>query len=189
MMDLILILLNKVLLANESSQKLLTKNQGKSFRLVLPVFSISAIINANGLLDIHTKDEFSSTITIPTSIISPLINQDKLALIKEIDISGDKNFGLFILETLSKLNWNIIDQDKIPGGRIVIGTLSTFFNNLKSQLQLVAGNAVTSIKEYLLYETEDLITHHEMKDFCQAVDELNNRVDILKARINLLRTS
>ena len=53
----------------------------------------------------------------------------------------------------------------------------------------MAGNAVTSIKEYLLYETEDLITHHEMKDFCQAVDELNNRVDILKARINLLRTS
>ena len=72
MMDLILILLNKVLLANESSQKLLTKNQGKSFRLVLPVFSISAIINANGLLDIHTEDEVSSTITIPTSIISPL---------------------------------------------------------------------------------------------------------------------
>lgn len=186
MIDPILMLLNKILLSNESSQNLLAKHHNKSFCLVFPVFSISAIIDKNGLLDNHKAEDIDSIITIPYSTINYLINQDKLALIKEIDISGDKNFGIFILEVLSKLNWNIIDQDKIPGGRIIISTLSTFFKKLNTQFQLVAGNAINSIKEYLLYETEDLVTSYEMTDFCQAVDELNNRVDILRARINLL---
>ena len=182
----ILLLLNKVLSSNEGSKSLLAKNHGKKFRIIVPIFSLNAIIGYNGLLDNYDGNEFDTIIKVPFSVFNYLINKDKLALIKQIDISGDKNFGLFILEVLSKLNWNIIDYDNIPGGILVAKTISSFFLQLKNQFQLISGNAVNSVHEYLLYETEDLVTHFEMNDFCHGVDELNNRTDILKAKINLL---
>ncbi len=175
-------LLNKALTSNEGSQHLLAQHYNKSFRILFPVFSISAIIEKNGSLSIHEQYEVDSIIKIPLSSLNYLINQDKLAIIKQIEISGDKNFGLFLLELLSKLNWNIIDHDKILGSKILV----KFFIKLNKQLQLVVTNATHSITEYLLYETEDLVTQYEMNDFCKEVDELNNRADILKARINLL---
>ncbi len=178
----ILLLLNKVLTSNASSQHLLAKYYNKSFRIIFPVFSISAVVEKNGSLGLYEQNEVDSTIKIPLSSLNYLINQDKLAIIKQIEINGDKNFGLFLLELLSKLNWNIIDHDKIPGSKILVN----FFIKLNEQLQLVATNAAHSITEYLLYETEDLVTQYEMNDFCREVDELNNRADILKARINLL---
>ena len=178
-------LLNKALISNESSQYLLAQHHNKTFRIIFPIFSISAIIEKNGGLSICEQNNVDTTIKIPISSINYFINQDKLAIIKQIDISGDKNFGLFLLELLSKLNWDIISHDKIPGSKI----LANFFISLNKQFHLIATNAVESFTEYLLYETQDLVTQYEMSDFCKEVDELNDRVDILKARINLLLTT
>jgi ubiquinone biosynthesis protein UbiJ len=189
MINPLLLILNKALLANESSRHLLAKHHNKNFQIIFPAFSISAIISDSGLLDAYEQNEYTSVIVIPLSAVNYFINHDKLELIKQISISGDKNFGLYILEVLSNINWHIIDNDKILSSGFIINTISKFFIELKKQIELVGSNAITSVNEYLLYESEDLVTRYEMDDFCQAVDELNSRTDLLNARINSLLES
>ena len=54
------------------------------------------------------------------------------------------------------------------------------------QLTLTLNNASNSIKEYLLYETEELITKFEINHFCEQVDALRAKSEILEQKIQLL---
>ena len=47
----------------------------------------------------------------------------------------------------------------------------------------------TSISEYLLYETKDIVNKFAIEDFCNQVDELKSRVEILIKRINDIHSS
>lgn len=183
---LLLKVFNKILTYNESSILLLKLKAGKSFKLNLPGLSFSGLIDVDGLLTEPLTKEYNVEITLPLMTASYLINQDKLATFKQISFVGDVALGREILEILSNLRFSGIYATLSPNILFLITPLNKIILSVKNSLLLLQHNATHSISEYLLYETEDLVTQYEIEEFCNAVDDLNNRVNLLNAHINLL---
>jgi len=183
---LLIATLNKILENNQGSRNLLQQHAGKSFMLNIIGFNLRAKIECDGLFSAPLNDNYTVTINIPLNAATYLVNQDKLAVFKSISFKGDKHFGRKILEILSNLHSTGIYVTKSPAMTFVINQLNTIFSWLREHIKLVVTNASTSITEYLLYETEDIAERYEIAKFCNEVDELRNRVDVLTQRLNLL---
>lgn len=183
------LIFNKILSSNEGSLNILRKYHGKSFKLNLIGFHFSGLIEADGLITKPVDETYTVEITIPLSTASYLIHQDRLATYKEITFHGDQAFGRELLEILSNLHFSGVYSNASPVTLLFVNQFSKAIQAIKNNLSLIQSNVGTSVSEYLLYETEDLVTHYELEEFCNAVDELNSRTDRLTARINLLSES
>ena len=185
MTSAILTFLNKVLESNEGSRNRLMAYAGKSFQIRLPFLSLSASISAKGLFE--SAETYTATIDIPLTAASYLINKDKLAIFKQIRFSGDVVFGREILEILAALQFTgVIYNNSNPLTMLAVNKFISILTALKNQMQLLSSNASHSISEYLLYESEDLVTRYEMEGFCTGVDDLSARTERLNAQINFL---
>ena len=185
MNNAVLLFLNKTLEFNEGSRNRLKAYTGKSFQIRLPLLSLDAGISASGLLE--SAGTITATIDIPFTAANYLIDKDKLAVFKQIIFSGDVVLGREILEILSGLKFTAgFYSNTDPLSMLVISKFVSVFTILKNQIKLLSYNATNSISEYLLYESEDLVTQYEMEDFCNNVDDLSTRTDRLNAKINLL---
>ncbi len=185
--SLLLSLLNKILYYNESSLNLLTKHASKSFDLNAIGVSIKALINHNGMfIPLEKMVEPTVRIIIPLSTATYLVDNDKLTAFRKILFDGDITFGRELLEIFSNLHLDGVYAKTSPFNGMILSKLEQILIQIKQQLGLMTANSTNSVKEYLLYETEDLVTQHEMKDFCDSIDELSDRTNILQQQINLL---
>ena len=53
-------------------------------------------------------------------------------------------------------------------------------------MQLIVYNTSQSISEYLQYETQDIVSKYEIEQFCNDIDELKEKTELLSKRFNLL---
>ena len=70
--------------------------------------------------------------------------------------------------------------------KVLLTKLEQIFTHIHNQLRLINHNSAHSISEYLLYESTDIVTRHEITNFCNDVDDITNRFDRLNQRLNLL---
>lgn len=183
-------LLNKILEHNEGSTNLLKHYSGKSFKLNLVGISISAFITESGLLQaVDENDEFNVDVFIPATTASYLVNQDKIDAFKKISFHGDIEFGRALLEIMANLHLSGLYANTSPAAGLMLSQLGKVINMLKEQMLLVGQNSTNSVTEYLLYESEDIVTRYEIQDFCDNVDDLNDRLNLINQRINNLLTT
>ena len=184
-----LALLNKILEHNEGSIDLLKQYSGKSFNLNLVGMTITANINDAGMLNVAENIEnYTAGVFIPPATATFLVNQDKLEAFKKISFHGDVEFGRVLLEIMANLHLSGLYSNSSPVAGIMLSQLGKIISTLKEQMLLVGQNSTNSVSEYLLYETEEVVTRYEIQDFCDNVDDLNNRLNLINQRINLLLT-
>lgn len=183
----LLFTLNKILQYNESSLQKLKHISGKSFLLNILGFSLSGIIDDEGFI-LAAQDEkiFDVEIFVPLESAKYLIEQDKLGFFQKIKINGNKNLARDLLEIFSNLHFTGIYTAKSPIINLLINKLINSTKSIITLFKLTATNTTNSITEYLLYQTEDLLTHNEVNKFYNEVDELKGQVDILQKRIDSL---
>lgn len=186
MINPVLIFINKTLETNEGSRLLLLQYKNKSFKINFNLLSIAGMIGNHGYIEPVQNDTIDVEITIPFSTATYLINQDKLEIFKKIIFTGDINFGRNILEIFSNLKFSGAYADASPLYLFLFNNLIKIFGIISTQVKLISNNASHSISEYLQYESEDLVTKYEMENFCNSVDDLNNRTNRLVAQIHLL---
>jgi ubiquinone biosynthesis protein UbiJ len=184
-------LVNLVLISNTGSRELLGTYYGKTFKLIFPGFSLSAKCDLDGyLINNYNEINYDVVINIPIASATFLIDQDKLAVYKKITFTGDANFGHELLEILSKLHLDgIYTQVNSP---LKLMLLNKFTGLIKAVgiyiMQLGIGSSNT-LKEYLMYETQDIITHFEHEEFCNNVDNIRARSEQLEQQIKELQKS
>lgn len=184
-----LLLINKVLANNQGSLLLLKKYRGQTFSInIIGLINFRAIICNDGLLDeIDQNMPTSINMSIPLSIASEVIRNNKMAMLQKISFRGNKHDGIEILKIISNLQISeaILQTDSVWLA-LLIKTLNKFIGTLKNTLLLFGKNASQSISEYLQYESKDIVNQYEIEQFCDAVDTLRERTDTLIKRINVL---
>ena len=178
-------LLNNNLKFNQGSLELLKREQNKTFKILFPGFWLCAQIDIDGYLLNCNSNDFNTIIIFPLSIINYLIDKDKIAAYKLIKIHGDKIFARRIIEIFSNMSFFNIDNSQSLSKIFFFNLLNKFLNILKSYTQLVINNAQSSIIEYYLYETGDIVSKDEVASFCTQVDNLSDIVNRLEAKLNL----
>jgi ubiquinone biosynthesis protein UbiJ len=183
----ILKLINLILVTNDGSRKLLALKHGRTFKIILPGFSICAACDIDGYLITEHATNYDVVIHIPLDSATFLINRDKLAVYKKITFVGDAEFGRELLEILAKLHINgVYTKIDSPLMLMLVNKLSAFVKSINNYLQSTARNSSNTLKEYLMYETQDIITRLEHDQFCNDVDELKAQSEILEKRIKQL---
>lgn len=179
--------LNKILKYNEGSLNRLKLLAHKSFFLNIAGLPLKGIIDIDGLiLPVHYNQALDIEIFVPLESAKYLIEQDKLGFFQQIKIHGDKKIARELLEIFSNLHLNGVYNTKSLAINILINKFIKTIKIIVNLLKLAAANTTNSLTEYLLYQTEDLVTHHEINEFYNGVDELKGQVDILQQRIDLL---
>lgn len=204
---LILSALNKILQHNEGSINLLKQYTNHSFKLsIAGLVGFYAAIDIDGLFVDPSEQKYNKAstqnhepyepyhqkytveITIPLACANYVVNQDKLAAFQQINFTGNTQFGRELLEILSKLHFSGVYDTLPPLLQPVMIKLEQVILVIAKSIILLQHNASHSISEYLLYETQDLVTRFEIEEFCNQIDELNNRVELLRAKIDHLQT-
>lgn len=185
-MNVVLTILNKVLEHNEGSRNRLSYYHDRSFALNIVGVSIIGVIDADGFISNSDAivDNYDVSITIPAIVASYFVHKDQLDAFRQITFKGDTKFGRDLLEILSNLQFDSFYATLSPLNGIIVRQLSRVFIAIKDYFILVNKNMATSISEYLLYETRDIVTGYAIEDFCTEVDELRTRADLLIKRIN-----
>lgn len=187
--SLVIKVINLILEANTGSRSLLMKHKDVAFKILVPGFSISAQIDIDGYLANTNNLDFNVVINIPLDSATFLIDQDKLSVYKKISFEGDTNLGREILEIFAELHIdNIYNKINNPGMLFILNRLLGVFRDLSQYIRLVGNNTIDTVKEYLTYETEDLITKFEHDKFCNEVDKISQRTSYLEEQIRLLNS-
>ncbi|MFN8770746.1 MAG: hypothetical protein ACK5Z5_05795 [Neisseriaceae bacterium] len=185
----ILPLINKILANNQGSLKLLQRYSNNSFTIsLLGLINFSATIAENGFLNtLDEIDNITTHIKINPEIARSLVNNNKIEMLKYITISEDKQFGVELLKILSNLQ--IIEAltytESLPLS-IIIDILRKSLAIIKNNISLITQNIAQSVTEYLQYETTDIVNKYEIEQYCNQVDDLREKADIITKRINLL---
>jgi ubiquinone biosynthesis protein UbiJ len=180
--------LNHVLELNNGSLAQLQHNSSKSFKIIAPLWIVSGQIDRDGFICNENDDSsYNVVIHIPATISTYIVNQDKIAAFKQIKFEGDRAFGRELLEILANLNYGVLNVSQNPMALFFQQQLLKVFTGLKDALQLIASNMTNSLTEYLLYESEDLITQYELKQFCDEVDSLDQRTNLLAAKLEYMQ--
>ena len=183
-------LINIILSDNPGSRELLAKQQGKAFKLIFPGFGISAVCDIDGYLITHDVVNYDVIIKIPLDSAAFLIDKDKLAVYKKISFNGDTNFGRGLLEIFSKLHLDgIYTKVNSPLMLMVLNKFTDLVKITTNYLKFLANNSGNTLKEYLRYETQDIVTRLENDQFCNNVDELQSLSEFLEQQIKQYKTN
>ena len=184
-----LFLINVVLEQNQGSVVLLKKYSEQSFCIDIAGFiSFSAVITDAGVLDkIVDKNTVDAKVRINPTIVATLLDSTPAELIKHISFDGDKEFGVKLLEIFSNLQVSDgLFKTQSLSLTIIFDMLRKFITLLSGTLKLVTQNAGISIAEYLQYETNDVVCSSDVDNFCNSVDFLREKADLLMKRAELL---
>lgn len=179
--------LNLILKDNIGSRKILEEYIGYSFSIIMLGFSMHSQIITDGFItptDSGTKP--TCTIKIPISVASTLISKDKISAIKIIEITGDTSFAHKLLEVLSQLHLSGVYLNQPPAVRAILRPLHQLAKYCHAQFKQISQNHAHSISEYLLYEKQTIVTSHEIEEFCQDVDKVKARTELINQKIKLL---
>lgn len=181
-------LLNFTLKDNLGSVELFKNHANKSLVIKMIGVDFAFLITADGLFSniINSQQPFDVEIYIPISIISYAIDHDQIKAFQKIQMVGDNALGRNILEVLSNLHFSGLYKTTNPLAGMAIRQFISLLNAFKSQILLMGGNFGHSIAEYLQYEKHLIVSNYEIINFCDDVDELKSRTELLIKRFELL---
>ncbi len=185
--QLFILIINRLLRANVGLADKMAKLTGKTIELILIGAKFRFEITGNFITETENTEP-NVRINIPLSASTHLINPDQLRTMKQIQIEGELKTGQEFLQLLSQLHPEdlLYQHDNIILG-IITRKLEKLVIMLINYLKLVINNGLYSSSQYLQYESQDLVGHYELEDFCNQVDELNSRYELLNKRIARLR--
>lgn len=178
--------LNFILSKNNHVKEELAKLVNCTFNINMVGFCLSAMISNSGELSYYSElNSHDVEILIPLKASSYFIHRDSLTTFKQLTIIGNQKLGREILEILAKINLNnLYPQSPLLG--VIFLQVESFIDSVRNQIILMSRNSSQSISEYLLYETNDLVSSYEINEFCNQVDAINERSALLELKINRL---
>ncbi len=185
--QLFALIINRLLKTNVGVADQITKLKGKTIELIIigAKFQFEII---GSLVTENENIEPNVRINIPLSASTHLINHDQLKTMKQIQIEGELKTGQEFLQLLSQLHPEdlLYQHDNMLLG-VITRKLEKLIIMLINYLKLVISNGLYSSSQYIQYESQDLVGYYEIKDFCNQVDELSSRYELLNKRIAKLR--
>ena len=176
--------INLLLKANPQTQTKLKSLATKLVELKLPFMTLNFIIAPDGSLEAEDSAAPDCSIEIPFGSSSHLIHQDQLKTFQSIAIEGDKVLAkelMTILATLDASNVLYLHESPILGMFAV--KLEKLLQGLVDYAKLVTQNAGLSTSQYVQHEAQIIADKYQIDDFCNQVDELKERTDLLTKRI------
>lgn len=185
--QLFALIINRLLKTNVGVADQIAKLKGKTIELTIIGAKFQfEIIGSFVTESKNTKPDVR--INIPLSASTHLINPDQLKTMKQIQIDGELKTGQEFLQLLSQLHPEdlLYQHDNMTLG-IITRKLEKLVIMVIDYLKLIINNGLYSSSQYLQYESKDLVGYYEIEDFCNQVDELNSRYELLNKRIARLR--
>lgn len=181
--------INLLLQANPRTQEELKQYATKVVGLNLPFLSLQFIISSDGSLEPENANT-DCIINIPLSSASHLIHEDEVKTFKSLQIEGDKTLAKNLLATLATIETTkILYLHQNPILSIFANKLEQLIEHLVSYAKLVSHNAGLSTSQYIQYEAEAIADKYQIEEFCNQVDELRERCDLLTKRVERLTSS
>lgn len=185
--SLMLTVINKILESNEGSRKLLIAFAKKSFCIKYCGICITALIDIDGFLTEIANNNYDVIIEIKPSSIDYLLHKDRIALLRSINFVGDKSFGMSLLSILTNIHYyGLYLITSYPLLNLFFSKLTQAISIIADYMKLLTNSFSISTSEYLLYETQDLITRYENDQLWTEIEDLNSRVDHLGENIRLI---
>lgn len=177
---------NYILNSNQGTKIELQPYAGRTFNINVMGICLSSKIKSDGSFDYYKEsNNHDVEILIPMAATSYLIHKDQLATFKQLTINGDQAFGRKLLEILAKIHLTGF-YPKSPVFGVIILQIEKIITLIKEQILLTTRNGSQSISEYLLYETNDIVSRYEIETFCHNVDTLQEQTELLEQKINRL---
>ena len=187
--SVVIAILNRVLLTNPAISAELQLLATKVICLELPLLSLSFQITPAGLL-VSTRTAPDCQITIPMATAAYLLHHDQLKTFGQLKIVGSVGLARSVLGALAKLEYShLVYNHNYPSLGIATLKIEDTLKQLLAYLKLVGSNAALSSTSYLQYETPCLCDNLSLEQFYTAVDDLNERTQVLAQRIQRLVTS
>jgi len=159
---IVLSLINKVLQANQSSLKRLAAHAHKSFMFnIAGGIKFSAVITATGLLaEANSSEDVDTTIVIPLLSLLQVTDKNRLKLLQQLHISGNRQFAVELLTIFSQLEvvgavYSQLPPHYLPAAQLVIKLISS----IKDTAKLIYDNTRQTISEYVQYEKPDCMAN------------------------------
>ncbi|VAW33910.1 hypothetical protein MNBD_GAMMA01-740 [hydrothermal vent metagenome] len=146
------------------------------------------IINQEVLISKFHTGDINTTIKGTPIAIFAMNAEEPIAGIRNVEIYGDANTGQFFAKWLKNLNpsWEeawcdlLGDDMGVRASNLISGILD-FGKKLKDSV-------ITNTQEYLLKESQELITPAQMEEFLDDVDELKADTARLEQQIKIFKS-
>ena len=178
--------IKKMIKYDHQAIKKLKPLAGKKVKIIIqPVNQSMVLLIHKDTIEISTDDQIEADTTIsgkPSSLFAMSTNQHIPGL-DGVTINGDATTGQFIAEFLKQLkpDWEDAWCDLLgegPGYQV-----SELLKNFKRAGSNLMASVKQSSHEYLLEESRDLVSAHEMDEFLDQVDDLQSDVTSLSRRL------
>lgn len=186
--SLVIKALNLMLRANPQTQNKFKKLATKLIELKLPLLRLNFIIAPDGSFEPENSVAADCEITIPISSSSYFLHHNQLQAFQNLQISGDKNLAKVFLETLATIDIsNILYQHNSPALGILSVKIEKIMRQIIDYAQLINQNASLSTSQYIQYDAQIIVDKYQIDNFCNQVDELKERTDLLALRIERIK--
>ncbi len=179
---------NLILNANPQTQTKLKKLATKLIELKLPLFTINVIIAPDGTFESEDCVPADCSITIPISSSSYFLHHNQVQAFQNLLIQGDKNLAQDFIMILATLDIsNILYQHNSPTLGILSIKIEKTLKQIINYAQLINKNASLSTSQYIQYEAQVIVDKYQIDNFCNQVDELKEKTDLLALRIERIK--
>lgn len=179
-------LLNLFITTNSGVQLKLKNLANKVIGLHFGNIKFELLITDNG--DVKTTNlAHDCTIYFPLAIISHLIHKDAIRTLRTIKITGNNKLAIEFLDIITKLNpTNFLYTNNSQllnlGGFYTEKLVKSFVD----YANLVVNNFTTSGSRYIQYEKNFITDKYQITEFCNQVDEIKDRYQLLLKRVQKL---
>jgi ubiquinone biosynthesis protein UbiJ len=179
-------MLNHLLAQSGWALQRLAPFSGKTARFNLLPFSLACTIQQDGTLRAAEHDASAdATCTIAPSLLPRLALQDESAL-ELIERSGDAALVEEIFFLARNLRWDAAEDLSPFTGDIAAERIVKFAEGAHRQVRGTALNLAQALAEYWTEERPLVSTPRQIASFSQGVTRLQNSIEALEKRINLL---
>jgi ubiquinone biosynthesis protein UbiJ len=198
-------LINAMLAQQSSIRRQLQACHNQCYRIMLHKVSILTFtIDKDGFFEaVAATDEhqpYDATIVIPSDIVVPIIykqltsrndQQDKIAIAKQLHITGNEASAYAMLEAIANLDtsagWLYATCDSSKLSWLLCKQLIGVLTWIKDGVNRVTSNVIYSSVDYWQNQVGAIVAATEIEEFCQAVDIVKARTDVIVRDLQLLR--
>lgn len=182
--------LKQVLAQDSAARTKLKALEGFSLEIHITTPDLKAylsVLNGEIKLNAYREEPCDASITgSPASLIKLLVSTDKTAVIhgENLQIAGDLQQTQALQSLLAdlKLDWEYFASKII--GDLATQQLSDMFSQASNWSKNTAENLTEDLDDYLHHEKRLFPSSPELQHFYSDVDDLNLRVDRLRARLD-----
>jgi len=163
---------------------------GRSVRFLLPPFSSTFLIAADGTLRPAVVDvDPAATIKLTPALAIRLVLLKNESARSEVEVEGDTALAAALTRIVGTLRWDVEEDVSRVVGDVAAHRIGSAGRALLDWQAAVAANIARSFGEYLTEERGAVANREALRAFAEAVDELRDDVERLEKRIQRLSGS